>query len=88
MNTNHTPGVAPGRAPHSRLSWGAVLAGVVLAIAVQLVLGILGAGIGLSLVDPVEGTTPGAGGFGIGDRQHDRGAGRRRLCRGARGRRA
>lgn len=66
MNTNHTPGVAPGRAPHSRLSWGAVLAGVVLAIAVQLVLGILGAGIGLSLVDPVEGTTPGAGGFGIG----------------------
>jgi hypothetical protein len=33
---------------------------------VQLVLGILGAGIGLTLVDPVQGTTPGAAGFGIG----------------------
>ncbi|GEM72722.1 hypothetical protein [Sphingomonas aquatilis] len=48
------------------LSWGAVFAGVVIAVAVQLVLGILGAGIGLTMVDPVEGTTPGAAGFGIG----------------------
>ena len=50
----------------TRLSWGAVVAGVVIAVAVQLVLGILGAGIGLTMVDPVEGTTPGAAGFGIG----------------------
>ncbi len=50
----------------TRLSWGAVFAGVVIAVAVQLVLGILGAGIGLTMVDPVEGTTPGAAGFGIG----------------------
>ncbi|EZP49271.1 hypothetical protein [Sphingomonas sp. RIT328] len=49
-----------------RLSWGAVFAGVVIAIAVRLVLGILGTGIGLAMVDPVEGTTPGAAGFGIG----------------------
>jgi hypothetical protein len=49
-----------------RVSWGAIFAGVVLAIAVQLVLGILGTGIGLTMVDPVEGTTPGATGFGIG----------------------
>ena len=50
----------------TRLSWGAIFAGVVIAVAVQLVLGILGAGIGLTMVDPVEGTTPGAAGFGIG----------------------
>ncbi len=71
MATNVTNGalpigdVRPGKSA-TRLSWGAVFAGVVLAIAVQLVLGILGAGIGLTLVDPVEGTTPGASGFGIG----------------------
>jgi hypothetical protein len=49
-----------------RVSWGAIFAGVVIAVAVQLLLGILGTGIGLSMVDPVEGTTPGATGFGIG----------------------
>ncbi|MGA1799407.1 hypothetical protein VH567_11580 [Sphingomonas sp. 4RDLI-65] len=71
MATNVTPGVLPvddlryGKSP-ARISWGAIFAGVVLAIAIQLVLGILGTGIGLTLVDPVEGTTPGAAGFGIG----------------------
>lgn len=50
----------------TRLSWGSVFAGVIIAVAVQLVLGILGAGIGLTMIDPVEGTTPGAAGFGIG----------------------
>ena len=69
---NHVnPGVLPAddyrrvKTP-TRISWGAIFAGVVIAIAIQLVLGILGTGIGLSLVDPVEGTTPGATGFGIG----------------------
>jgi hypothetical protein len=71
MATNVTTGLAPvddvyvGKTP-TRLSWGAIFAGVVIALAVQLVLGILGAGIGLTMVDPVEGTTPGAAGFGIG----------------------
>ncbi len=71
MATNVTNGLAPideayvGKTP-TRLSWGAILAGVVIAVAVQLLLGILGAGIGLTMVDPVEGTTPGASGFGIG----------------------
>ena len=71
MATHLTPGGLPvddvryAKTP-TRVSWGAIFAGVVLAIAVQLVLGILGTGIGLSLVDPVEGTTPGAAGFGIG----------------------
>jgi len=50
----------------ARLSWGAIFAGVVIAVAAQLLLGILGTGIGLSMVDPTEGTTPGAAGFGIG----------------------
>jgi hypothetical protein len=71
MATHPTNGLAPideaylGKTP-TRLSWGAIFAGVVIAIAVQLVLGILGAGIGMTLVDPVQGTTPGAAGFGIG----------------------
>ncbi|TVV75757.1 hypothetical protein [Sphingomonas solaris] len=71
MATKINPGLAPvdgaypGKTP-TRFSWGAIFAGVVIAIAVQLVLGILGAGIGLTMVDPVEGTTPGAAGFGIG----------------------
>ncbi|MBB3475563.1 hypothetical protein [Sphingomonas sp. BK345] len=71
MATNVTGGYAPlderafARAG-TRVSWGAIFAGVVLAVAVQLLLGILGTGIGLSMVDPVEGTTPGATGFGIG----------------------
>lgn len=71
MATNTTTGHVP--ADHlatspaiKRISWGAIFAGVVIAVAVQLVLGILGTGIGLTMVDPVEGTTPGAAGFGIG----------------------
>ena len=71
MATHVTTGLAPvdeaypGKIP-TRLSWGAIFAGVVIAVAIQLVLGILGTGIGLTMVDPVEGTTPGAAGFGIG----------------------
>lgn len=71
MTINTTPGYVPADDARfaktvTRISWGAIFAGVVIAIAVQLVLGILGTGIGLTLVDPVEGTTPGAAGFGIG----------------------
>lgn len=67
LNTGYRP-VDPAYVDKTptRISWGAIFAGVVIAVAVQLVLGILGAGIGLSMVDPVEGTTPGAAGFGIG----------------------
>lgn len=70
MATYATTGLAPDEDARpgktARLSWGAIFAGVVIAVAVQLVLGIPGAGIGLTMVDPVEGTTPGAAGFGIG----------------------
>ena len=49
-----------------RVSWGAVLAGVVIAIVVQMVWSVLGAGIGLSTVDPMRYSSPDASTFGIG----------------------
>jgi hypothetical protein len=50
-----------------RISWGAVLAGVVMVLAVQLLLSMLGLGIGLSTVDPAQsGGTPSASTLGIG----------------------
>lgn len=71
MTTLVTSGAVPVdglRVPKTRasISWGAVFAGVIIAVAIQIVLGILGTGIGLTMVDPSEGTTPGAAGFGIG----------------------
>ncbi len=46
---------------HHRVSWGAILAGVVVALAIQLLLNLLGIGIGASTITPTEGDTPGAG---------------------------
>lgn len=51
---------------HRRISWGAILGGVVVALAVQLLLSLLGAGIGLGTVHTNAGTTPDAGSFGLG----------------------
>lgn len=48
-----------------RMSWGAVLAGAVVALSVQLLLSLLGLGIGLATVDPAAGDTPDAATFGI-----------------------
>jgi hypothetical protein len=48
-----------------RISWGAVFAGVVIVLAVQLLLSMLGLGIGLSTINPTDGSTPNAGSFGI-----------------------
>jgi hypothetical protein len=48
-----------------RMSWGAVLAGAVVALSVQLLLSLLGLGIGLATIDPAAGDTPSATGFGI-----------------------
>lgn len=48
-----------------RISWGAILAGVVIALVVQLVLGILGLGIGASTIDPISESNP-VSGVGIG----------------------
>ncbi len=49
-----------------KVSWGAVFAGMVMAVVVQLVLSLLGAGIGLSTVDPLRYNTPDASTFGMG----------------------
>ncbi len=57
---------AGGEHIHRRISWGAILGGVVVALAVQLLLSLLGAGVGLGTVHTNAGTTPDAGSFGIG----------------------
>jgi hypothetical protein len=49
-----------------RVSWGAIAAGAVFALVLQLLLSMLGAGIGLSTVDPLRGDTPSAESFGMG----------------------
>jgi hypothetical protein len=51
-----------------RISWGAIFAGVVLVLAVQLLLSILGLAIGLTTVEPAQGANgmPSASSFGIG----------------------
>jgi hypothetical protein len=50
----------------NRVSWGAVLAGVVLALATQLILNLIGLGIGASTLDPAGGGSPSASSFSIG----------------------
>lgn len=50
----------------TRMSWGAVLAGAVIALAVGATLNILGAAIGANLVDATERATPDATSLGIG----------------------
>jgi hypothetical protein len=49
-----------------RISWGAVIAGVVMVVAVQILLTMLGAGIGLGIIGPSSGESPSAAGIGIG----------------------
>jgi hypothetical protein len=72
MKTSSTPaGASAAPALHSEsrrshVSWGAIVAGVVIAIVVQMVLSLLGAGIGLSTMDPMRYSSPDASSFGIG----------------------
>lgn len=61
-----TPMAEDGRHVHRRVSWQALFAGVVLAIAVQLLLTTLGVGVGLGLVSPNTGDAPDASSIGIG----------------------
>jgi hypothetical protein len=63
-----TTSVITTGAPHThrRISWGAIFGGVILVVAVQLLLTLLGAGIGLDQVNTNAGTTPAASNFGIG----------------------
>lgn len=58
--------VPAARISVKRISWGAVLAGVIIALAVQLVLSMLGVGVGASTIDPTRGTSPEASSLGVG----------------------
>src|SRR5918995_2038608 len=50
-----------------RVSWGAIIAGVVVALAIQLLLAMLGAGVGLATIEPAQqGDNPSTTSMGIG----------------------
>ena len=51
---------------HKRVSWSAIFGGVVLALSLQILLSLLGAGVGLGTVNVAAGSTPDASSFGIG----------------------
>ena len=58
--------VGGGAHVHRRISWAAIFGGVILVIAVQLLLSLLGAGFGLGTVNTNAGSTPTATTLGIG----------------------
>lgn len=66
--TTHTEVLpdADGTHTHRRISWQAIFAGVIVAVAVQILLSLLGAGVGLGMVHTTASATPDAGSFGIG----------------------
>jgi hypothetical protein len=51
---------------HSRISWGAIFAGAAIALAIGLMLNVLGTAVGAMLVDATARETPAAASFGIG----------------------
>jgi hypothetical protein len=59
--TDTQPTYLPSVAPQKRISWGAVFAGALLALVTQLGLSLLGAGIGLSTIDPMQERNPVSG---------------------------
>jgi hypothetical protein len=61
-----TTRVEGGAHVHRRISWAAIFGGVILVVTVQLLLSLLGAGIGLGTVNTNSGTTPDASSIGIG----------------------
>jgi hypothetical protein len=60
------PEVAAPTAGLRRISWGAVLAGAAIVVAVHVSLSLLGFGVGMSTVDPAAGDAPQASSIGIG----------------------
>lgn len=50
----------------NRVAWGAIFAGVALALIAQVLLNMIGIGIGMATLDPGTGDNPSLGGFGIG----------------------
>jgi len=72
MNTIHTESgySSPGSDAYApllrRISWGSIFAGVIIAVVIQLVLSLIGAGVGLSVADPVHHDSPDASAYGLG----------------------
>ena len=66
LETTTLLGAGGGAHTHRRISWAAIFGGVILVVVVQLLLSMLGAGIGLSTVNVNAGSTPDASSFGIG----------------------
>jgi hypothetical protein len=65
--TTTVGGAVPLTANLRRVSWGAIIAGVVVALAIQVLLAMLGAGIGLAAIEPAQqGDNPSATSMGIG----------------------
>jgi hypothetical protein len=65
--TTTVGGAAPLTASLRRVSWGAIIAGVVIALAIQVLLAMLGAGVGLATIEPAQqGDNPSATSMGIG----------------------
>src|ERR671916_311085 len=66
------PGAAAVAAPEGaaalppRVSWGAIIAGAVIAVVIGFMLNILGVAVGATAVDAVNRDTPSASTFGIG----------------------
>lgn len=52
--------------PFARVSWGAIFSGAVLALAIQLVLTLIGVAVGLATLDPATGNSPSASALGSG----------------------
>lgn len=52
--------------PNRRISWGAVIAGVAIALAIHMVLSMLGLGIGLTTIEPATEGAPDASALGMG----------------------
>lgn len=59
-------GDAPATAAYNKVSWGAILAGVAIALAAQFLLNLLGVGIGAAVLDPATSDNPTANSFSIG----------------------
>jgi hypothetical protein len=66
MVETHSTVLGSGGHTHRRISWAAIFGGVILALAVQLLLSLLGAGIGLGTVGTNAGSTPTVSSLGIG----------------------
>src|SRR6476660_2328870 len=65
MKENHVETTSPQHGVFRRVSWGAVSAGVIVTVVLQLLFTLLGVGIGAATVEPLQQSDPGKG-LGIG----------------------